>query len=499
MRWTVQNKVWMVLSLVAVAAVAQLGYVRYSHDRTIQALVRNAEKEFDVKLSDREIPVQTFINDYSYWDDLVGFLSNKNQHWASQNIAPCLAQYSTDAIWVYSTKEATPVYAVSRHASKEFAALPVAQDVRQMFSKNRFCHFFVMTPKGLMEIYGASVHPTADSERKTPPQGYLLAGRIWDPKLVASLARDTGGPVILISPKHGPKSSCNDVAGTITFAKALRGFDGKPVMFASVNMPFPAVKGVTSTFNRPAYPLMVLSLALIGFLFFFFRNHLVLPLRHIARSLETGDPVPAALLQSDASEFGYIARTLTEQFEERRRLLQEVESLKNAEEESSREINVLTRKAQSLENEIALLRDAAQHAEQSQEAATVVAAAPADVEELRKQLETRTSELFVVNELLQREIISEHEHHKAEMMARYEREQLETELAKVRAALEDTTRELAAAHELLKNGKKVKNNGNGSSNKKQILGDNMPKITASAYSSDTAVLHASGSRTPSCI
>ena len=96
---------------------------------------------------------------------------------------------------------------------------------QKIFIGQSLVHFYVETPAGYLEVQGATVHPSNDSERKTPPQGYFFVGKLWDKEYLESLSQLIDCKISVIS--------ANDI-GDIkikdhVFVVSMRGWDNAPL------------------------------------------------------------------------------------------------------------------------------------------------------------------------------------------------------------------------------------------------------------------------------
>lgn len=51
-----------------------------------------------------------------------------------------------------------------------------------------------------MQVQGATVHPSYDSERKTPAQGYIFVGKLWEREYLGMLS-DLAGSAVSVVPQ----------------------------------------------------------------------------------------------------------------------------------------------------------------------------------------------------------------------------------------------------------------------------------------------------------
>lgn len=463
-RLSLHKKLGVLMFSFLFAAVIGFSYAKYVQTKTINLLCRNIEEEFTKKVNLKAAPIKTFVNDYSYWDDMVNFVKSGNSAWAGENIDVCIPTLEADAIWIYGN-DSSLVYSVTTPEANTARKIAVPQSAfEKMFGKNRFCHFFINVPKGLMEIYGATVHPTFDADRKTNPKGFLLAGRVWSKDYVKKLEQITGANIEILSQtdKNEPVKTAGYSGGQISFSNLLQGWDGKPVACAGVRMESQIVKNINSSLNRQFYSMAAIALAVLCLVYFFLVQWINKPLSLISGSLNFEDPGQISKLRDDKTEFGYVARLILKIFEQKLQLLKEAgerkkseDALKNANEELIKQVKEFSdklnqpgsilqadldkakQKNTELINEINDLRKSQQSVSEA-------------YAELDRKFKQRTTELHSLHELLRNETSRENKQQKQELVkAIYERKQIEKELDKTRVGLEHQKTELAALKELL--------------------------------------------------
>ena len=181
--------------LFALEISAHFIHVRHRFVALSRNEVTEREKSFNKLLASKSESLNAFSYDYSYWDDMVNFIKTNNEAWARQNILPALSTFKADMAWVYG-QDFSLVYASDTSSN---ARLPLEDEaLPKIFSGTKhFCHFFINTKSGLLEVSGASVHPTADVKRESPAQGYFFAGRLWSKEFVQELQELTGTTLII--------------------------------------------------------------------------------------------------------------------------------------------------------------------------------------------------------------------------------------------------------------------------------------------------------------
>ncbi|MHB9156262.1 MAG: ATP-binding protein [Endomicrobiales bacterium] len=394
MRMKVQARLILLISLFMAASIGGLLLLRSVEMFRAEKVYRGVQEEKNVfvdKIRDlKKASLDTFVADYTFWDDMVRFLATGDRVWAAENINTGMATFNTNAVWVYRS-DFSLVYSTD-NISGMFQKVPVDEAaLRALFVKERFCHFFVVIPGGLMEIRGASLHPIADSDRQTPPRGYFLVGRQWTEDYIGELSRLTSAKIDILpaasSPGTTAVSPAERRAGVILLSRMLTGWDNAPLMRMDIRIDSGIVREINAASRQQfvylsLFGLLILGLFSVSILFLVSR-----PLGLISQSLDTANPGPMQKLKNDTTEFGHIAQMILEFFGQKEELFSQKEKL--IEEVEERE-----------------------QAERSLQEAQ---------RELERRVDERTVELRTANEALKAEIV---EREKAES----QREQLRAQL-----------------------------------------------------------------------
>jgi len=297
-----------------------------------------AEKTFDKILDLETRSLKAYVYDYTYWDEMVNFIQNKNQTWAKQNIDPGLAGFKANFAWaynvnfdlVYSTKtpESNPVEIEETLASA----------LKGLFASNpsqRFCHFFVKVPDGLVEIRGASVHSSEDLERKEPPQGYYVAGRLWGADFVKELASETESDVQILPVSNSLKKDAlgeKDSLTTLSFIRSIKDWQGQDISYLAVKIDSLEIQRIQSSSKYHLIGIFIFIFILIILLILFFDFFINKPLGLIANALQKNDVTARQKLLSLKSEFKLIGSLINNFILQKEKLSSEIEQRKKAEE-----------------------------------------------------------------------------------------------------------------------------------------------------------------------
>ena len=140
------------------------------------------QKSFETFIDLSSKNVLSLAMDFTYWDEMIEFVNNnKDIEWAKENIEPALSIFGVDFIWVYNLN-GDLVYFTTKRKEKDISPLPDInkEKLENLFSESRVKTYFLKTEYGLLKIGSATIQPTFDSERKTPPRGYFFTGKLWD-------------------------------------------------------------------------------------------------------------------------------------------------------------------------------------------------------------------------------------------------------------------------------------------------------------------------------
>lgn len=286
---------------------------------------------------------ETLSIDYTYWGEMVDFIKTADPAWAKNNIDTCLSTYSVNVIWIYRL-DFSLVYSTNNLEEASFKELPLPKEIlKQLFpGEKRLAHFFLNTQRGLMEIRGATVHPSSDAERKTPPQGYFFTGRLWDEGYVSELAELTNSKIELmpILGKEGFNDSFIPQSGVIAFSRILTAWDESPLTRLHVQTISEAIKKFNLLSKNYFLVLLIIAGITIAVFVIFVIRWIGIPLHLISRTLNTDNLKYISSLQKNKTEFGDISRLIDKFFEQREELRASRESFHNIVERSEEGIVV---------------------------------------------------------------------------------------------------------------------------------------------------------------
>jgi signal transduction histidine kinase len=348
----VQTKI--ILLLVAVVATFLAGlwafsaYDRMQFRRIADERYRERNKSLDEFLAYHGEPLKTLAQDYTSWDDMVEAIAANDRQWFADNVNDAtLDSFHANAMWTYAP-DGTLLWAKNNLAVPQLE-LPIPQEAfARLFEKEPFCHFFVKVGQDIIEVRGATVHPSKDFARQTR-SGYFFAGKLWSKPTLREMSMFTGNEVTLVSPPTRAGENVNDEEnGLVAFSRPLHTWDGKPLAQLVVRNESPVVRELKRSSRWLLYSLLLFALVLLLLLTISLVRWVSRPLRQIMQSLSQNDPRPVQQLSRDRSEFGELARTIHAFFDQRDNLIREMEE-RRATEEALRKSEEELRHSQKME------------------------------------------------------------------------------------------------------------------------------------------------------
>ena len=295
--------------------------------------------------------LETLAFDYTFWDEMVRFVTKVDKTWAATNIDVNLQTFKANGTWIYNTDGAL-VYSVDNVGGEFFAKSPLPEEeVKKIFEKSRFTHFFVGTPAGPMEIRGATIHLSNDVERKSDPRGFFLAGRIWDKNYLETLSKITAAEIRLC--RRGEEGSAiimEPKKGLVVFHKSLEDWRGRPVNWVKIS----TYSAISEVFMKDSRRMLIILLIYLGVIFVVLYLALILwinaPMKSILLALSQKDIAGIEKMKRVGDEFGQIAKLIDEFFQQRNNLVSEIAKRKRSD-------MALTDKIKELEEAYKRLRD----------------------------------------------------------------------------------------------------------------------------------------------
>ncbi len=281
------------------------------------------QKQFEQAVDFTTESLASMVRDYTAWDELVKFIQTPDPAFAKDNLDPGLKTFDVDAIWILN-RQFEPVYQTGGDKAQNDLSLPIQQTgLKDIFATNAFLHTYVFSPQGLMEIQGASVHPSSDQDHITPRQGYLLAARLLDNPALAKIGRLCNKTIHLhITNDPAPlERSAATPTEKISALRTLRDAQGNPVAVLTGECRKAQIYQQFAQSARRIFLFYVISMTLVvtGLLWGLHR-WIVRPLGQLSGALQDDNPELAKPLCADTSELGQIARLVEQSLHDKEML-----------------------------------------------------------------------------------------------------------------------------------------------------------------------------------
>ena len=278
--------------------------------------------------------LEAFVDHTSSWNELVTFAQERDEGWAKLNLGDAaLETHGADALWVYG-RDLTLMHAHNRLSPVGLRRVPLPpQAIETLFADGRKAHFFADTPIGLLEVRGATLHPSTDRYRTGPVRGYFFAARRWSHEHLEGLSRMSESDVQIVrAGVPAPTLDPDLEEGVVRFARVLYGWDGTPLVRIDVRTESDIIRGLKHS-NQGFLLLFGLATALFVLLFVFLMRWVRTPLVLLSRALTYEDAGPIRGLLSERTEFGQLSLLIHRFFRQRADLVREVSERQRAEEQ----------------------------------------------------------------------------------------------------------------------------------------------------------------------
>lgn len=252
------------------------------------------------------------INDITYWDELVKYLTTKNQKWFRNTVASAIDMYFVQYLGVYDLNgnEIGNKYTDKLKNPITFVNKAL---LHKLYHEKNF-NFYIKLPEGNAEVFMATIHPSSDPNKiKTKPEGYFVMIRLLDNEYIKKLEEISTANITFVDFEEEVKlydESIQDI-------HILKSWDGRKVAALSFKRKFYV------NFKATENILFIILAFFILFLFVyvaFLRKWVSIPLLLTTRILETGSKKAIKKLKSAPGEFSRIGNLFEETFSQRKLL-----------------------------------------------------------------------------------------------------------------------------------------------------------------------------------
>ncbi len=344
---SLRRNVFLLLCAVGAAfAVLVLGWNLFEHERA-RSLVEGKRHDFERMVASilelRSRPLEAFVNDYTFWDDMADYVAAPSEDWARENLDVAASTYKVDGVFVFDMS-GKQVYGFPDSIENRIAELPVNPSrFAGLFTAGPIAHFFARSGSMCVEVFGATIHRSADAERTGKEFGYFFGLKRWDPTVVASIGTLTESNAVVLDPLEYRKRIAEiEAAGDATrptalsLVRPLLGADGGTVGVLEIEKSQPAMEISARATSRAVVALfscvLVALVALALGLYWFFDR----PLTAVINALRVRAREPLEPLLASHHEFGELARLVRDSFAQEAEMREEVARRRSSEVELAR-------------------------------------------------------------------------------------------------------------------------------------------------------------------
>jgi signal transduction histidine kinase/ActR/RegA family two-component response regulator len=257
-------------------------------------------------------PTEVYINTDTNWDEFVAFIKNKDIAWYNAIIAKELGIYKADYMVAYDAQRQR---VTSTKTPKIQTDITIPSQAMTTLDKKGLSRFFIATPQGVAEVFGASVHPSFDLHKnKTASSGYFFVVRLLDADYLQTLEKLTGSTIRLAKTFEEPPYNKNAIATEILLTDPAHATVG--CLYFERN--FEVYFENTTTILYLIIFTFVINLLLTLILT---RHWVYYPLYLIRNVLETGSKKSIGELQNTTGEFRYIGNLFEENNKHKKELV----------------------------------------------------------------------------------------------------------------------------------------------------------------------------------
>ncbi len=258
-------------------------------------------------------PISVAINNDSNWDEFVDFTKSKDVIWYNDNVANELNIYNVDYLGVYDEKANFIIHtASSKIKSIDF----IPKTVMTQLKKSGLNKFYLKIPEGVVEVFGASIHPSYDVlKNKTKSEGYFFVVRLIDKSFLNNLESLTNSEINFIEGDKKIELQDHFISSTIP----LKSYNGSEIsrLYFKRYTPIYFEKLISILFFIIIAFVINLILNLI-----LTRKWVYYPLELVTRILQNGNRLAIQQLKSTTGEFKQIGILFEENNKQKKELIE---------------------------------------------------------------------------------------------------------------------------------------------------------------------------------
>jgi len=252
------------------------------------------------------------IVDVTFWDEMVDFVKTKDKKWYKDYIETQFSTYEADYIGIYDLQN----NCLSKTASTRFKSVNfIPVEVFAQLYKQRLNRFYLSIPEGIIEVFGATIHPSNDPKKdKHKPSGYFIMARLLDKEFIKNLEAISSSKISIVPKDFLQEKNKNLIALSLD----LNNWKNENIVDLHFERSF------NLNFNNTKQILDIIIIAtLINLLIYlyYYRKWVYRPVKLITDILERKDEKSISSLKKSRDEFGHIGNLFEENNNQRKQLV----------------------------------------------------------------------------------------------------------------------------------------------------------------------------------
>ncbi len=268
-------------------------------------------------------PIQVALNNDTNWDEFVNFTKTRDAHWYNETIGNELDIYKADYLGTYDINKKFIIRTASNRM-KSSDIIPV--HAMEQLDEIGTTKFYLRIPEGLIEVTGASIHPSNDPlKNKTKPFGYFFVARLINQKYIDEFEKISTSNIRFLDTATANEKGNHTIYATVNLQDCYGDTIGRLQFERKFDVYFENMLNIL-------YLIFIVFIINVLVNLFYTRKLVYLPLDLITRVLETGEKKSIKELKATHGEF----RNIGLLFEENNNQKQELVKAKLKAEESDR-------------------------------------------------------------------------------------------------------------------------------------------------------------------
>lgn len=242
-------------------------------------------------------PIQVAINNDTNWDEFVNFTKTKDTLWYNETIANELHIYQADYLGTYDINKNFMIRTASSKIQSKDIIPKAAMDVLYRLGTVKF---YMKIPEGLVEVTGASIHPSNDPLKiKTKPFGYFFVARLIDAAFLKEFEKTAESDISFITRNESITVGKHAISTTVDLRDSNGELVGKMLFKRKFEVYFENMLTILYVIFFAFFVNLIINL-------FYTRKLVYYPLDLITRILETGNKKAIKELKANTGEFRHI-------------------------------------------------------------------------------------------------------------------------------------------------------------------------------------------------